>query len=140
VMGLLDSWLHLAVSKNLVLLAGILLFCIPLIHIRRYKDYQFRLLMLASVLLWIVIFNHKAESPTFIIAMSGVGIWYFSQTRNTLNLILLILTFILTTLTVSDLVPSTVKEQFVIPYGIKAVMSIVVWSKLVFDLILLRYE
>jgi hypothetical protein len=140
VMGLLDSWLHLAVSKNLVLLAGIVLFCIPLIHIRRYKDYQFRLLMLASVLLWIVIFNHKAESPTFIIAMSGVGIWYFSQTRNTLNLILLILTFILTTLTVSDLVPSTVKEQFVIPYGIKAVMSIVVWSKLVFDLILLRYE
>ena len=32
---------------------------------------------LAAILVWVVIFNHKAESPTYIIAMMGIGISTF---------------------------------------------------------------
>jgi hypothetical protein len=140
VMGLMHSWLHLDMSKNMVALAGLLLFILPLIHIRQYKDYYFRLLFLASVLIWVVIFNHKAESPTFIIALSGVCIWYFSQTRSTVNLILLIMAFLLVTMSVSDLVPSHVKHEIVEPYGIKAIMPVIIWCKILYEQLTLRYK
>ena len=39
-----------------------------------WRDRQFRLRFLASLLLYMVLFNHKAESPTFVIAMTGVAI------------------------------------------------------------------
>jgi glycosyl transferase family 87 len=140
VMGLMHSWLHLDLSKNLVALAGLLLFALPLIHIRQYKDYYFRLSFLASVLIWVVIFNHKAESPTFVIALSGVGIWYFSQTRSTLNLVLVIMAFLLVTMSVSDIVPSHLKQEIFKPYGVKAIMPVIIWCKLLYEQLTLKYS
>jgi hypothetical protein len=95
---------------------------------------------LASVLLWIIIFNHKAESPTFVIATAGIGIWYFFQSRDRLNLVLLIMAFFLISMSVSDLVPSYIRSEFVKPYGIKAVMPVVIWCKILYEQITLRYK
>jgi hypothetical protein len=134
VMGIMVSWFHLPGAKNWVTLAGIGLFLLPLIHIRRYEDLSFRFLYLASMLIWMVIFNHKAESPTYIIVMSGIGIWYWSQQQpGTTDRILLILSFLLITMSVSDLVPAPVRNGFIRPYGIKAVMAIVVWARIVYQ-------
>ena len=139
-MGIMETWFHLASWKNGVTLAGLILFLLPLIHISRYKDYSFRLLYLASVLIWMVIFNHKAESPTFVIVTAGIGIWYFSQRSDLLNRVLLILSFFLISMSVSDLVPAPVRNEFIRPYGIKAVMGIVVWLKIFYEQITLNYK
>lgn len=134
VMGIMVSWFHLPGAKNWVSLAGIGLFLLPLIHIKKYRDLNFRFLYLASMLIWMVIFNHKAESPTYIIVMSGIGIWYWSQQQpNATDRILLILSFLLITMSVSDLVPAPVRNGFIRPYGIKAVMAIVVWVRIVYQ-------
>jgi len=121
-----------------VALAGMVLFLMPLCYTRFYKDYSFRLLYLASVLIWTVIFNHKAESPTFIIAMSGIGIWYFSRPRKGSDLLLLILAFFLISMSVSDLVPSYIRAEIVRPYGLKAVMAIVIWAKIIYEQLTFR--
>jgi hypothetical protein len=76
VMGWLHSWFKIDLSKNMVVLLGALIFLLPFYKIKLYKVFIFRYLILGSVLIWIVIFNHKAESPTFIIAMIGVALWY----------------------------------------------------------------
>ena len=133
VMGLMESWWHLSSAKTPVTAAGIVLFLLPLIRWRHYKDLHYRLLYLASALIWMVIFNHKAESPTFIIVMAGIGIWYFSQNPDPLNRVLLILSFLLISMSVSDLVPAAVRNGFIRPYGIKAVMAIVIWCKIVYE-------
>jgi len=44
VMGIMVSWFHLPGAKNWVTLAGIGLFLIPLIQVRRYKELSFRFL------------------------------------------------------------------------------------------------
>ena len=67
VMGWLHTWFHLNTNKNLVLLAGIIIYLIPLVRYKNWGNEKYRLLMLASTLIWVVIFNHKAESPTFVI-------------------------------------------------------------------------
>jgi hypothetical protein len=133
VMGLLESWFHLASAKNIVTVGGLVLFLLPLFRWRLYRDLTFRLLYLASTLIWMVIFNHKAESPTFIIVMAGIGIWYFSRERDRLDRVLLILSFLMICMSVSDLVPAGIRNGFIRPYGIKAVMAIVIWGKIVYE-------
>jgi hypothetical protein len=133
VMGLMEKWFGLASVKNLVTAGGILLFLAPLLRWRLYPDRGFRLLYLASGLIWMVIFNHKAESPTYIIVMAGIGIWYFLQERGPRDWWLLALSFLLITMSVSDLVPAGIRNGFIRPYGIKAVMAIVIWGKIVYE-------
>jgi hypothetical protein len=140
VMGWLDSWFHLSLSKNIVVLIGVLIFCLPLLQWKSYSDPLFRLLMLASVLLWIIIFNHKAESPTFVLAMSGVALWYFTQERRTENLVLLCLAFLFTSLSPTDLFPPYLRENLVVPYVLKAVPCILIWFRLIYDMLFNQYE
>ncbi|HEV2479764.1 MAG TPA: glycosyltransferase family 87 protein [Puia sp.] len=140
VMGLLETWFKVDISKNAVALVGLVLFLLPLVHIRKFGDLTFRLLYLASTLIWMVIFNHKAESPTYIIVMSGIGIWYFCQAPDPVNRIMLILAFLLISMSISDLVPAPVRNGFIRPYGIKAVMGIVIWCRIIYQQLSLRYK
>lgn len=134
VMGWLQSWFSLDVSKNVIVLIGVILFCLPLVKFKSYSNYEFRWRLLVSILIWVVIFNHKAESPTFVIAMSGVGIWYFFSEKNRLNLALVVLAFVLTSLSPTDLFPRFLREEFVIPYVMKAVFCILIWGKVVWEM------
>ncbi|HTR31138.1 MAG TPA: glycosyltransferase family 87 protein [Puia sp.] len=133
VMGLLEKWFNLGSAKNFVTVGAMILFLLPLLRWQLYSNLTYRLLYLSSTLIWMVIFNHKAESPTYIIAMAGIGIWYFSRERDRLDNVLLILSFLLISMSVSDLVPAGIRNGFIRPYGIKAVMAIVVWGKIVYE-------
>jgi hypothetical protein len=135
VMGWLNTWFSLDPSKGMVVLIGALLLLLPLIRTDQYKAYSYRLLMLASVLIWVVIFNHKAESPTFILAMTGVGLWYFCQPATVANRVLAILAFVFTSLSPTDVFPTVVRDQLVLPYVLKGVFCITVWVKLLADLL-----
>lgn len=63
-------------------LAGLAVVMIPLLsHSARWSDRRFRLLSLSSLLLFMVLFNHQAEAWTYVIALTGIGIWYASDDR-----------------------------------------------------------
>ena len=132
VMGWLNSWLGTDVNKLAVVLAGAALFMVPFYKIKSYQYFDFRILALASVLIWVVIFNHKAESPTFIIAMSGVALWFVAGRMSTLNIVLLVITFVFTSLSPTDVFPRFIRNEYVIPYSLKAVPCIFVWFKIVY--------
>jgi hypothetical protein len=135
VMGWLTIWFKLTVSKTWVLLFGALLLALPLMLWKRYSMYSFRVLWLASLLVWLVIFNHKAESPTFIIAVAGVGIWYYSKSRGIIDLILIVLAFIFTILSATDIFPNHIQDNFFDPFVVKAVPCIVVWARITYELL-----
>ncbi|MCE6992977.1 glycosyltransferase family 87 protein [Dyadobacter sp. CY323] len=135
VIGWLKSWFGWQVNKTYVSLAGVILFCLPLLRISQYKNFVYRALILSSVMIWVVIFNHRAESPTFIIAIAGVALWYYSQYPTTESYILLVLAFVFTTLSPTDLFPKFIRNEWMKPYVIKAVPCILIWAKVTFDLI-----
>jgi hypothetical protein len=63
-------------------LAGTLLLLAPLALRRdRWDDARFRLRFLCSVLLYVTLFNHQAERASFVIAFTGIAIWYTSEPR-----------------------------------------------------------
>jgi len=131
--GWLHSWFGIEGHKNLILLAGVLLFLLPFLKFRQFRESRFRLFFLSGILLWIVLFNHKAESPTYIIAVTGVTIWFFIQDFRIGNLILLMLVFVFTVLSPTDIFP---RNTFVEAWCLKAVPCILVWVKLTFDMLM----
>jgi hypothetical protein len=134
VIGWLYSWFGWEVNKMVVLLFGGLLFCIPLIRIKQYSSKTFRILFLASILIWVIIFNHKAESPTFIIAITGISIWFFNQPYKKENLILLFLAFFFTEISSTDLFPNSLYYAWIKPYSVKAIPCILIWGKLIYEI------
>jgi len=132
--GWLYSWFGVAYS-NLIVIIGAFLLCLPLLRYQYFKEYTYRAFFLSSVLIWVVIFNHKAESPTFVIAVSGIAIWYMSQRLNWLNLVLLSLALVFTVLSQTDLFPRGLQNAFVAPYVLKAVPCILIWVKISVDLL-----
>jgi hypothetical protein len=134
VMSILISGFNLNISKTFVMLSGVILFVMPLVQTYKYKIYEFRLLALSFTLIWMVIFNFKAESSTYTIAICGIAIWFFSQPKTRMNLILIIMTFIFTTLSAGDLIPHFIKNVLLrFPY-VKAVFPTLIYGIITFDL------
>ena len=79
------------------------------------------------------IFNHMAESPTFVIAATGVAIWFFSQPIKMENLILLIFAFMLTNLATTDVYPVSIRDNYILPHALKAQPCILIWLKIVYE-------
>ncbi|MBK6363399.1 MAG: hypothetical protein IPF52_07805 [Saprospiraceae bacterium] len=140
VMGWIHSWFSAVINKNIIVLTGVLVFLLPFVRIKLYKESMFTYLLLCSILIWIVIFNHKTESPTFIIAMAGVALWFVRSEKNTLNIILFVLAFILTSLSPTDLFPEYLRDEFVHPYSLKAFPCILIWCKIIYDMMALKSE
>ncbi len=136
VAGWLQTWFGWLPSKNAVTLSGLLLLGASAWAVYRRPTQFHRGILAASVLIWVVIFNHKAESPTFVIALSGVALWYLSYLKPALwQKILLWTTFVLVSLTPTDIFPKTVRETIVQPYVLKAVPCIALWAVLTFNLV-----
>ncbi len=137
-LGFLKATSGKEISGSLVLGFGLLIFLSPLLRFRLYSTHRFRLLMLASVLIWIVIFNHKAESPTFIIAATGIAIWFAGTSKSAIKWSALAFAFVLTCLSATDLFPSYVRENVINPYNLKVLPCLVIWLMILFEMLRIR--
>ncbi|MBC7570401.1 MAG: DUF2029 domain-containing protein, partial [Spirosoma sp.] len=101
-------------------------------HINKFGERSFRFLLLASVLIFQVIFNPVAESPTYITAVTGVLCWWYVCPQNTLDRLLLLSCFVLTILSPSDFFPAFLRDRFTVPYALKALPCVLIWLRILF--------
>jgi hypothetical protein len=133
--GVIKIWTGIQVNQNLVLLVGVILFLIPFSRINLYSQFNFRLTVLAMILLWMIVFNHKAESPTFIIAMVGIGVWYYaSELSNPWKTSLVLTALIFTSLSPTDLFPDFIQDNYFVPWSVKAIPCIVIYFAVFYEL------
>ncbi len=140
VAGWLHAWFGFHADKVMTLLSGMILLMIPYLRIKQYQHFYFRLMALASLLIWVVIFNHKAESPTFIIAMSGISLWGLSAEIKPWKTALLVFALVLTSFSPTDLFPVGFREGFLIPYMVKVFPCIVIWTVILVEMISGKYH
>lgn len=117
---------------------GLLLLFSPLLRTGMYHNLQFRLYMLSLVLLWVVLWNHKAESPTYIIAVTGSVLWYFLQPRNHWRTIMIILVLVFTSLSQSDLFPPNIRTEVFQPFLVKMIPCLLVFLIAWFEMMRLK--
>ena len=110
---------------------------LPLLRIKYYHHITYQLLYLSSLLIATVIFSSSAESPTFIIAVAGVAIWWIVQKRPySLGIIAaFVFAIILTSLSSTDLCPHYVRDHIITPYSLKALPCFIIWCIGIFQLV-----
>lgn len=141
-MGVVRRILQDASISNLVfLIPGFILFMTPYLRISQYKNLSFQMMILASTLLFVVLFSSGSEGPTYIIAVAGVMIWFLMQkTISRLDIGILIFVMIFTCFAFSDLFPKSIKEDVFVKYSTKAIPCIVVWFRVMYELLTKDFE
>jgi hypothetical protein len=131
IMGMLISIFKLNVPVIWFQIAGLFFFISTVIIIFFRKNYeQVKATFLSYILIWVIIFNHDSESATYIIAVTGVAIWYISSSKSLTDKILLALTFIFTVLSPTDIFPDFLFKKFVSPFALKALGPSLIWLKI----------
>jgi len=122
----------------LTLLAALAMAIPVLLRYREWQDSGFKAAVLALGLLALVIFNHMAESPTYIVAICGVALWFGlplleGRRPSPYRIAVLVAVLALSSLSPTDLYPPFLRENYLKPYAIKAIPVIVVWFLLLFE-------
>lgn len=125
-----------------LIVSGLILFALPYVRINQYKHVAFRYMILASTLLFVVLFSTGSESSSYIIAFVGVAIWYVAVPwkRSKWDVALMVFAFVLTSMSPSDLFPAFIRKEWVQPYALKALPCMLVWLKLTYELCFKSYE
>ncbi|MGA8890815.1 MAG: glycosyltransferase family 87 protein [Anaeromyxobacteraceae bacterium] len=131
---LLHAWFGVDPPRVLLLGVAGIATALPLLRPARFGDPAFRAAFLGALLMWMIAFNHLTESPTFVIAMAGIALWYFGQASTPLHRGLLWAALLLVSVTYSDLVPPGFRNRFLHPYGVKVLPVAVIWVVAVVEL------
>jgi hypothetical protein len=123
-------------SDMWLVVGGLLVFVLPYFRIKQYAHLSFRYFILASTLLFVVLFSTSSESSSYITALIGVAIWYTTAPwkRNKWDLALLIFVFVITSLSPTDIFPHIIRKLLIKPYALKALPCALVWFKLCYEL------
>lgn len=117
-------------------LVGVLLLLAPFaVQRRRFAERQFRILFLASVLVFCVLFNHQAESPSYSIAMIGTSIWFAVSERTWWRIALMAASLLIVNVASTDLMPRAWYQGWYVPYLVKTVPLIPVWIVMQLELL-----
>ncbi|MGN6492720.1 MAG: glycosyltransferase family 87 protein [Agriterribacter sp.] len=128
VMGLISRMLSLRINDTVVLALGGLALASQFVYRRYHHHPVYRLYILASLLLFTIIFSSGSESPTYIIALPGICIWYFLQPFSKKLLWFFILAIVLTTFGNSDVFTPWVRVHVVRRYALKALPASIIWG------------
>ena len=125
-----------------LMIPGAILFALPYLRFDQYKYPAFRQTILASVLMFMLLFTTSSESSGYIIAMTGVAIWYTAAPwkRNKWDIALMVFAFIVTSMTPSDLFPKVLWREVIKPYSLKALPTAIIWLKLTYELLKRNYN
>lgn len=125
-----------------LIVPGMALFGLPLLRWRQWQHTPFRLAILASVLMFTVLFSTGSESSTYIIALVGVALWFWTSPwpGSRWDIALMVLAFIITSMSPSDLFPAYIRKTWIQPYALKALPVAVIWLRMTWQLLTRDYR
>ena len=136
-LGMVRKISHCATYSDLwIIIPGMVLFALPYLRLSQYRHTAFRQTLLASVLMFCVLFSTGSESSGYIIALVGVVVWYTAAPwqRTRWDIALMVFVFVLSSLSPSDLFPAYLRKEWVQPYALKALPVTLVWLKLCWEM------
>ena len=119
-----------------LIVPGMLLFALPYLRRSQYKNLAFRETILASVLLFVILFSTGSESSGYIIALLGACIWYVAVPwqRGRWAIALMVFVFILSGMGNSDLIPKTIRHDYIQTYALRALPVSLLWFWLCYEM------
>ena len=124
-----------------LIIPGMIALVLPYLRLKQYGSEAFRQTLLASVLMFTILFSSGSENSTYIIAVVGVAIWFTAAPwkRSKWDIALMVYVFFFCTMAHSDLMPKFVREEWIKPYALKALPVVLVWFKLCYEMMVRDY-
>ncbi len=124
-----------------IIVPGLLLFAAPYLRFSQWKHVAFRQTLLASVLMFVILFSTGSENSGYITPMIGVVIWYVAAPwqRSKWDVALMVYVMLCCSFAHSDLFPRPVRDSLIRPYALKALPVTIVWLKLCWEMLTKDY-
>jgi hypothetical protein len=115
---------------------------LPLVRYKLFQHQAFQMKYLASLMMFIILFNTATETSTFIIGTTGAGIWWLNNETYTSKKILWFMAFVLFlgTISTTDLVPKYFNVEVVRKYSLKAFPYLIVWCCCIYQLVFSKFD
>lgn len=124
-----------------IIVPGMLLFALPYLRFSQYKNVAFRQTILASVLMFIILFSTGSENSGYITALVGIVIWFTAAPwkRGKWDVALMVFVMLCCSFAHSDFYPSIIRDNLTRPYALKALPVTIVWLKLCYEMLMKDY-
>lgn len=118
------------------LIAGVILFALPYLRISHYKNRAFQLLIVASTLMFPVLFSSASEGSTYIIVFVGIALWFVIQPKpyKWYHWAFLGGVIFFASLNSTDVYPYAFRD-FLRLHAFKAVPCTLVWIRIIYELV-----
>lgn len=137
-LGILRKWSGIATYSDLVPIAlGLVLYGLSFLRFSQYRSKEFRQTILSSTLLFVVLFSTGSESSSYVIAFPAIALYFVQRWGRwtTWDITLLVGTFVLSSLSPTDIFPRSIRQAWVIPYALKALFPSIIWLRLTVELL-----
>ena len=114
-------------NKWIFIIPGLLIFGAQYLYFKHFSNPIYRLYILCSVLLFIIVFNTGTESPTYILGVPAICLWYVLQEKNKLTTSLFIVALFFSSFSYSDILTPYVRNHIMMPYALKVVGCFLIW-------------
>lgn len=121
-------------NKWLFIIPGLLIFGAQYLQYKYFTNHIYRLYILCSVLLFIIVFNTGTESPTYIIGVPAICIWYVLQEKTKWNNILFVVSIFFSSFSYSDLFTPYLRNYVMVPYALKVVGCFMIWVVIAYQI------
>ena len=128
IQGMIKRVFHLpTLNKFYFIIPGLILFASQYAKIKYFNHLVYQLYILGSVMLFLIIFNTGSESPTYIIGVVPICLWYVLQRKTTLVNTVFIIAIFFSSFSYSDLFTPWLRTNIMIPYALKVVGCFLIW-------------
>ena len=116
------------------LLTMVVLYGLTFLRISQYKNPAYQFLLLASTLIFPVLFSSASESSTYIIVFVGIAIWFVIQPQHDWKVwSLLIFAFVFGSLNTVDIYPQVMRTWLRV-HSIKALPCTLIWLRILYEM------
>lgn len=114
-------------NKWIFIVPGLVVFGAQYLYFNYFSNPIYRLYILCSVLLFIIVFNTGTESPTYILGVPAICLWYVLQEKNKLTTSLFVIALFFSSFSYSDILTPYVRTHIMMPYALKVIGCFLIW-------------
>lgn len=140
-MGVCRGLFDIHIDAIHIQIYSMLFLLMPLLRLKAYRQDSFRMCYLVLLMVWVVIFSHKSESPSYVVALSGIALWFAMQKEySTFKIFLLMFLLLFSYFSSTDIFPRLLRKYFMLYCGVKAIPCILLFFVVLYELMVSKFN